>query len=111
MSTGAVRLVERVTCPHCSTTFPPEEVLWVSCHADLRGDVRLGPEHLLRFLPSSLDANGNALDAKGLVCRELACPRCHQIIPRQLLETEQRLQPITGAPPGASPSIVTATVS
>ena len=53
----------------------PKDVLWISSHQDLLGDPRLGPEQQQRFLPSRFDLDGNALDARGFSCRNLACPR------------------------------------
>lgn len=49
------------------------------------GDPVLGTDALLRFLPSRFTNEGNAIDAKGKPCNELACPRCHLEIPRSLL--------------------------
>ena len=40
MAKNALPLLKRVTCPHCWTAFPTEEILWVSAHADLLGDPR-----------------------------------------------------------------------
>jgi hypothetical protein len=78
--------------------FPPEEVLWISAHSDLLGDPRLGPEQQQRFLPTRFDVDGNAPDAKGFRCHELACPKCHLAIPRALLETEAFFVSILGTP-------------
>src|SRR5262249_7482489 len=71
MSSIALPLLRRTTCPHCWTAFPPEEVLWISAHSDLLGDPRLGPEQQQRFLPTRFDVEGNALDAKGFACHSL----------------------------------------
>jgi hypothetical protein len=79
-------------------SFALEEVLWVSSHADLLGDPRLGPEQPQRFLPTRFDVRGNALDAKGFPCQTLACPRCHLPVPRALLETEPFFVSILGTP-------------
>src|SRR5258708_3176566 len=98
MSTAATALVRRTTCPHCWTTFPPEDILWVSVHADLRNDPRLGPNAQQCFLPTRFNIEGNALDAKGFACQALACPHCHLAIPRALLETEPLFVSILGGP-------------
>jgi hypothetical protein len=90
-------LLARVTCPHCWATFPPEQSLWVSEHADLLGDPLLGPEQAQRFLPSRFTLQGDALDAKGMVCRSLACPKCHLGVPRCALEMETLFLSILGA--------------
>ena len=52
MSVKALTLLPRVTCPHCWTSFAPEDALWLSAHTDLLGDPRLGPEQPQRFLPA-----------------------------------------------------------
>jgi hypothetical protein len=94
----AHQLLRRATCPHCWTPFLPEEVLWVSSHEDLLGDPRLGPDQLQRFLPTRFNIDGNAIDAKGLACHSLACPRCHLSIPRAVLEMETLFVSILGTP-------------
>jgi hypothetical protein len=102
MSAAPCRLLERSTCPHCWATFPPEEVLWIAAHDDLRGDPRLDrpgqADHHLRFLPTRFTLEGHALDARGFVCQSLACPHCHLPLPRALLETEPAFVSILGAP-------------
>ncbi len=97
------RLQSRITCPHCWHTFGPEEILWISVHTDLRGDPRLDPPGsppaaLQRFLPTRFDLGGNAIDARGQVCQDLACPRCHLIIPWVLLDTPCLFFAILGSP-------------
>jgi hypothetical protein len=90
-------LLPQITCPHCWEAFPPEQTRWVAEHAELRGDVRLGPEAALRFLPSRFTPAGDALDARGIVCHALACPHCHLIFPCDLLETAPLFLSILGA--------------
>jgi hypothetical protein len=98
MPNNALPLLKRITCPHCWTVFLTEEVLWVSAHADLLGDPRLGPEQPQRFLPTRFNLDGNALDARGFVCHDLACPHCHLALPRPLLELEPWFVSILGSP-------------
>lgn len=98
MSTAPVKLLRRATCPHCWSTFPMEDVVWIAAHADLLGDPRLGADQYQRFLPTRFDLQGNALDAKGFVCHALACPKCHLSLPRQMLETEPFFVSILGTP-------------
>ncbi|MDR3632276.1 MAG: hypothetical protein P4L84_00490 [Isosphaeraceae bacterium] len=98
LSPLADRLLARVICPHCWDTFAPEQVLWVSEHSDLLGDPLLGPEQPQRFLPSRFTVEGDALDAAGMVCRSLACPKCHLGVPRCALEMETLFLSILGAP-------------
>ena len=71
--------------------------MWVSEHVDLLGDPLLGPEAQQRFLPSRYTLQGDAIDAKGMTCRSLACPRCHLPIPRAMLEMEPLFISILGA--------------
>jgi hypothetical protein len=95
---GSVKLLPRVTCPHCWEHFAPETVLWVSEHVDLLGDPRLGPEEQQRFLPSRFTIDGDAIDARGMVCHTLACPNCHLNVPRGMLEMEPLFFSILGSP-------------
>lgn len=94
----ATPLLMQTTCPHCWHKFSPVESLWVSVHADLRGDPRLGPDQPRRFLPSRFTPAGFALDAKGRDCRELACPNCHLAFPRTVLELPPWFISILGTP-------------
>ena len=84
----SIKLLPLVTCPHCWERFPAEEILWISEHVDLLGDRLLGPEQQQRFLPSRFSLDGDAIDPRGMVCRSLACPRCHLPVPRAMLELE-----------------------
>jgi hypothetical protein len=93
-----IKLLPRVTCPHCWHIFATADILWVSVHADLRGDPQLGPDAQQRFLPSRFNPAGDALDARGYACRILACPRCHLVVPRALLEMEPFFVSILGTP-------------
>lgn len=95
---AAAPLLRRTTCPHCWSAFAPEDALWVSAHAELLGDPLLGPEQPQRFLPTRFNVEGNALDAKGLVCHALACPHCHLGVPRALVEAEPFFVSILGTP-------------
>ncbi len=93
-----MRLQSRVTCPHCWHLFAPEDVLWIAQHPDLLGDARLGPEQPQRFLPSRFTVDGNAIDPRGMTCHDLACPRCHLLVPRAMLEMQPFFVSILGTP-------------
>lgn len=95
--TRARQLLHRATCPHCWGGFAPEQSLWVSEHTDLLGDPFLGSEKSQRFLPTRFTLGGDAIDARGMVCRSLACPHCHLGVPRGLLEMETTFLSILGA--------------
>ncbi len=97
------RLLKRITCPHCWHSFGPEDILWASVHTDLRGDPLLDPpgsppSTLQRFLPTRFDFKGNAIDSRGQSCQDLACPRCHLLIPWILLDTRCLFFSILGSP-------------
>ncbi len=53
---------------------------------DLQGDEKLGPEAQARFLPSRFTVRGEAIDIKGETCNQLACPNCHLVVSRVLVE-------------------------
>lgn len=93
-----LRLRSRVTCPHCWHDFSPEDSLYIAEDAGLMGDPKLGDAYPLRFLPSRFDVAGNALDPKGQVCRDLACPECHLSVPRPLFEMQPLFASIIGSP-------------
>ena len=95
---SAIPLQTRVTCPHCWSAFPPDQVLWIAQHPDLVGDVRLGKDQAQRFLPTRFNVAGAAIDARGFACHELACANCHLPVPRALIETPPVFISILGAP-------------
>ncbi len=105
---ATIRLLSQVTCPHCWERFPPEQILWISEHIDLIGDALLGPEQQQRFLPSRFTVEGDAIDARGLACRSLACPKCHLPIPRSMMEMEPLFLSILGAPASGKSYFLTA---
>ncbi|MGC1274168.1 MAG: hypothetical protein WBC44_10715 [Planctomycetaceae bacterium] len=99
MSTAAAHiLLKQATCPHCWTTFRPEQSLFVTEHVDLLGDARLGPDAQTRFLPTRFNVQGDAIDAKGFPCSQIACPQCHLTVPRACLELPPLFLSIFGAP-------------
>ena len=91
-------MVSQVTCPHCWHLFPPHEIMWIAAHNDLMGDPVLGPEKPSRFLPTRFSLDGHALDARGVPCQQLACPRCHLVVPRSAIESEPLFISIIGGP-------------
>jgi len=82
--------------------------LWISEHVDLLVDPLLGPERQQRFLPSRFTIEGDAIDARGMTCRTLACPKCHLPIPRAMLEMEPLFISILGAPASGKSFFLTA---
>ncbi len=93
-----IRLRNSVTCPHCWHDFSPEDTVWVSQHLDLRDDIRLEDGQPLRFTPTRFTVQGNAIDSGGVVCEQVACPRCHLVVPRALFEMPPLFVSITGTP-------------
>ena len=91
-------LVGEITCPNCWERFPPERVLYVSSHPEQYGDLRLGDQALRRFLPSQFHPDGRAIDPKGGLCHQTACPRCHLFVPRVLLENPTLFVSMFGSP-------------
>lgn len=92
------RLLPSIICPHCHQKFKYEDTLWVATHIDLKGDLLAGGTAMARFRPTRFNVSGEALDPKGSPCREMACPHCHLIFPRILLENDPLYISIIGAP-------------
>ncbi|MEJ7594423.1 MAG: hypothetical protein WKF77_23050 [Planctomycetaceae bacterium] len=90
-------LLAKITCPHCWFQFPPYDTKWISVHPSLQDDPKV-PEGYRRFLPTRFDISGQAIDAKGEPCLELACPRCHLSVPRDVLELPMAFFSILGSP-------------
>lgn len=97
-----------IICPHCWQKFDSEYLLYVAQHPTLIGDPVLGPNAKKRFAPSSFNALGQALDATGTPCTELACPRCHLSIPASVIEEPSRYFSIVGAPSSGKTYYLTA---
>ena len=94
----ARQILKRINCPHCWNRFAPEQLLWVSRHAELLGDQVLGAESPARFLPTRFNVDGQALDSRGSPCHSVACPKCHLTITRDLLEIEPFFLSAIGVP-------------
>ena len=90
-------LLSEIVCPRCQNRFSPENVLWISEHVELRGDDRLGLDAPGRFAASHFTPEGDAIDAKGLTARRLACPNCRLEIPRVLVDTPMAVVATVGA--------------
>lgn len=95
---GGTPIQSRVVCPHCWNAFTPDEALWIAEHPELVGDLRLGPDHPIRFLPTRFNLQCAAIDARGFPCHALACPKCHLAVPRPLFEMPPVFFSILGTP-------------
>ena len=86
-ATQGIKLVSEVTCPNCWHRFPPEGAMAIAAHENLLGDPRLeDARQPRRFVPTRFRPDGAALDIMDAPSRDLACPHCHLLIPRVLLE-------------------------
>ncbi|MFA6815067.1 MAG: FHA domain-containing protein [Lentisphaeria bacterium] len=86
-----------IICPHCWYRFSIEEFLFIARHQSLIGDPVLGEDAQQRFLPSRFSIEGNAIDAMGMSCPDMACPRCHLRIPQAASEMPPLFLSIVGA--------------
>lgn len=100
MSAATLRLNlnSEVICPSCWHVFPPHKVYWIATHPDLVGDPKMGQYEQVRFLPTRFDLAGNAIDTRGSVCSDLACPHCHLTLPRPTVELKPVFVSIAGTP-------------
>ena len=103
-------LLRRITCPHCWYRFSPGQMLWVSQHTDLRSDPVAGADAQRRFLPSRFTPNCQAIDSRGAACQELACPRCHLLIPRVLTRVEPHMLSMIGGPSSGKTWLLTSMI-
>ena len=97
-----------ITCPHCWNQFHLSQIHYISNHPSLTGDSVLGETAQTRFLPTKFNAQGYAIDAKGEVCRDMACPHCHLKIPEILLEEKIDVLSIVGSPSSGKSYYITA---
>ena len=89
---SAINLVPEVTCPNCWYRFSPESALYIAGHSTLTGDPRLEDrKEKRRFTPTRFSPDGAALDVMETECRDIACPNCHLLVPRVLLERRSSL--------------------
>jgi hypothetical protein len=86
------------TCPICWKTFSKGDVLNIAAHDDLTGDPELGPHAKKRFVASRFNELGQALDERGVVSLELACPHCRGRLPSSFLSQNHLIFSLVGAP-------------
>jgi len=89
---------ESIMCPFCRHVTSIDDVLAVSVDPHSIGDPVLGESEQQRFLPTRFTPDGLAIDAGGVICPDLACPKCHMILPTAVLNDPLRIMSIVGAP-------------
>ena len=92
-STGDTGLL---TCPVCWLKFDPGDIMHVAVHDSLRGDPLLGEDVPQRFLATRFNDRGQALDALGLPCTDMACPHCRRILPPGFTQMSHHILSIVG---------------
>lgn len=88
----------RLVCPVCWLKFDPGDVMHIAVHESLRGDPILGEDAPQRFFATHFNDRGQALDAMGAPCSDLACPHCRRKLPFGFLESAHHIFSIVGAP-------------
>ena len=85
-------------CPTCWKTFKVARTLNIAAHDELIGDPILGPEARLRFAATRFNERGQALDPKGVLSTDLACPHCRGRLPPSFFRQDQLILSLVGAP-------------
>lgn len=84
------------TCLVCWLKFELSDVMHVASHESLRGDTVLGEDQQQRFHATQFNDLGQALDAWGIPCPELACPHCRSKLPPGFIELPRHIFSIVG---------------
>jgi DNA-directed RNA polymerase subunit RPC12/RpoP len=85
-----------LSCPVCWLRFDIGDIMHVAVHDSLRGDPLLGEDAQQRFLATRFNNAGQALDAMGIPCSELACPHCRRKLPPNFVEMRHCIISIVG---------------
>jgi len=85
-----------LTCPVCWLQFDRGDIMHLATHDSLRGDPVLGEDAPQRFLATRFNDRGQALDALGLPCTEIACPHCRRALPPGFTEMTHHIISIVG---------------
>jgi len=94
--TGTVEEQPLLTCPVCWLKFDHGDIMHLATHDSLRGDPVLGEDAPQRFLATRFNDRGQALDALGLPCTEIACPHCRRVLPPGFTEMTHHIISIVG---------------
>ncbi|MEG2075988.1 MAG: GYF domain-containing protein, partial [Victivallaceae bacterium] len=101
---------KRIVCPHCWHEFYAGNMLYISQHPELVGDPVV-PEGQLRFIPKHFTKNGLAVDARGMECPDMACPRCHLRIPQIVADLNTLFFSVVGAPASGKSYFITTMIN
>lgn len=93
---AAAEKEELLTCPVCWLPFDAGDIMHLATHDSLRGDPVLGEDAPQRFLATRFNDRGQALDALGLPCTEIACPHCRRALPPGFMEMTHHIISIVG---------------
>jgi hypothetical protein len=85
-----------LTCPVCWLKFDLGDIMHLAGHDSLRGDPVLGEDAPQRFLATRFNDHGQALDALGVACTEMACPHCRRVLPPGFIEMQHHIISIVG---------------
>lgn len=85
-----------LTCPVCWLKFDMGDVMHVAVHDSLRGDPILGEDAHQRFHATKFNDRGQALDAMGLPCTDLACPHCRTKFPPGFIDAPHHIFSLVG---------------
>ncbi|MBI4328049.1 MAG: hypothetical protein HY674_22690 [Chloroflexi bacterium] len=85
-----------LTCPVCWLKFDEGDIMHVAVHDSLRGDPVLGEDAPQRFHATRFNNRGQALDAFGLPCTDMACPHCRRALPPGFVDVQHHILSIVG---------------
>jgi len=85
-----------LTCPICWLAFDCGDIMHIATDDSLRGDPVLGEDAQQRFLATRFNDRGQALDAMGLPCLDIACPHCRRRLPPGFMEMTQHIISVVG---------------
>ena len=85
-----------LTCPVCWLKFDMGDIMHVAVHDSLRGDPILGEDAHQRFHATKFNDRGQALDALGLPCTDLACPHCRTKFPPGFIDAPHHIFSLVG---------------
>lgn len=85
-----------VVCPVCWMESDRGDMMHIAVHDSLRGDSVLGEDAQQRFSATRFNNLGQALDALGLACSDIACPHCRRKLPAGFLDVPQHIISLVG---------------